>query len=177
MGKIEDFPDEAPDDVSSVPIESSSQTPEIPPSLASVKSSSVEEIAADLKRTPFFMTSLPDDPSASDNAELDAMQALQYEGTRAEIASGFRESGNEMAKAKKWTDGKEFYTKALAALKAEKNESEADETDRERDLEIACLINRALCNLELSTIPPYGENSFSRSSLTVNHREFPLLFS
>ena len=123
--------------------------PALPPQMASAQSITIEEVAADLKRTPFFMTSLEDD-EVSDNVELAAMQALQYEGTRAEIAQGFRENGNEMARAKKWVDGKEFYTKALTALKIPRKEDEADETQKEKELEEACYVNRALCNLELS---------------------------
>ena len=90
------------------------------------------------------------------------MRALQYEGTRAEIAQGFRERGNEMAKEKRWKDGKEFYTKALAALKQPQQmppesdtvggKEELDpevEAKKEKEAEEACYINRALCNLEL----------------------------
>lgn len=92
------------------------------------------------------------------------MRALQYEGTKAEIAQNFREQGNEMARAKRWKDGKEFYTKALAALKQPQGvpppaedgssgiESGLDpeaEAKKEKDIEEACYINRALCNLEL----------------------------
>ena len=182
MGETEELPNEGihsvPYSSSTLNVSSSIQTPEMPPNLTSAKNASIEEVAADLKRTPFFMTTLPDDSSADDNAELAAMQALLYEGTRAEIASGFRESGNEMAKARKWTDGKELYTKALMALKVESKEGEADETQREHDLEIVCLINRALCNLELSTvsiykiIPPLGRHFFD-----THNRELPLLYA
>ena len=97
------------------------------------------------------------------------MRALQYEGTRAEIAQNFREQGNEMARAKRWKDGKEYYTKGLAALKqlqfirpsAEDTgfQSTQDlepevEAKKEKEIEEACYINRALCNLELRTVPP-----------------------
>lgn len=94
------------------------------------------------------------------------MRALQYEGTPAEIVQGFKEQGNEMAKAKRWRDGKEFYTKGLAVL-CEKHkgsseapheflavQTDADNEDglrKEQELEEACYVNRALCNLELST--------------------------
>lgn len=90
------------------------------------------------------------------------MRALQYEGTRAEIAQGFRERGNEMAREKRWKDGKEFYTKGLAALKQPQQSPPATNDDRkevaemdpeaelkEKEIEEACYINRALCNLEL----------------------------
>ncbi len=94
------------------------------------------------------------------------MRALQYEGTPAEIAQGFKEQGNEMAKAKRWMDGKEFYTKGIAVLcQKHKGEPEAaheplavqsqadaeNELRKEQELEEACFVNRALCNLELST--------------------------
>ena len=131
---------------------------------------SVDEVVADLQKSPFFMTSLPRKDGSQNNGgepeenlELAAMQALQYEGTRAEIAGNFRETGNEMAKEKKWSDAREFYNKALAALKVERSEderkelkekgiSEAQEGKKERELEIACLGNRALCQLELSML-------------------------
>lgn len=93
------------------------------------------------------------------NELLDALSALQYEGTRAEVAQGFREQGNEMARAKNWKDGKEFYNKALAVLADKKNFNNPADTkvidldeERKQELEVeeACYINRALCNLELS---------------------------
>ena len=104
-----------------------------------------------------------------DNLELDALRALQYEGTPAEISQGFKEQGNEVVKMKRWKDGKEFYTKGLAVLAQRKNarllrssngageeppiaEDEA-EIRKQRELEEACLVNRALCNLELSIFP------------------------
>ena len=58
-----------------------------------------------------------------------------------------------MAKAKKWADGKELYSKGLAALGVERKEGEANgeaEDRKEVEIEEACYINRALCNLELS---------------------------
>jgi len=97
------------------------------------------------------------------------MRALQYEGTRAEIAQGFRERGNEMAREKRWKDGKEFYTNGLAALKQPQHNPPATDDDnkeiaevdleaeakKEKEIEEACYINRALCNLEMrSSTPP-----------------------
>jgi hypothetical protein len=98
--------------------------------------------------------------SDGNNETLEALKALQYEGSRAEVAQGFRERGNEMAKAKLWKDGKEFYTKAIAVLMDKKNFQDApdaqvvdldEERQKEREVEEACYINRALCNLELRT--------------------------
>lgn len=68
---------------------------------------------------------------------------------------------------KRWVDGKEFYTKGLAVLAQRKKarlHKSPDEVGEERsvaedeveigkqmELEEACFVNRALCNLELST--------------------------
>ena len=103
-----------------------------------------------------------------ENIELEAMRALQYEGTRAEIAQNFREQGNEMARSKRWRDGKEYYTKGLAALKQPQSKPPTvtdnqaptildpdSETKKEEEIEEACYINRALCNLELRMQCPY----------------------
>ena len=92
------------------------------------------------------------------NTALEAIQALQYEGTKAEIAQGFKEQGNEMVKAKMWRDAKEFYTKGLAVLTAkgaddkwEKPEDPELEAEQEKQLEEQIYVNRALSNLELGT--------------------------
>lgn len=92
-----------------------------------------------------------------DNIQLEALRALQYEGTPAEVALGFKERGNEMVAEKRWKDAKEFYTKGILALRAPPKEGAPpdDEVEKakERRVEEACYINRALCNLELRTLP------------------------
>lgn len=92
-----------------------------------------------------------------ENIGLEALRAIQNEGTRAEVAQNFREQGNESAKAKLWKDGKEFYTKGIAVLHAKEDKWEKPtdvnaEQKITRQVEEACYINRALCNLELSMI-------------------------
>lgn len=94
-----------------------------------------------------------------ENMELEAMKALQYEGTPVEIAQGFKEQGNEMTKAKRWNDGKEFYTKGISvtAQKPDDNTSSRSDGQEEKakklkDVQEACYVNRALCNLELSML-------------------------
>lgn len=86
---------------------------------------------------------------------LDALRALQNEGTRGDVAQNFREQGNEAAREKRWIDAKEFYTKGIAVLKSteqkwDKPEDEEEEQRLRREVEEASYINRALCNLELS---------------------------
>ena len=94
--------------------------------------------------------------AGGDNIALDAIRALQYEGTRAEIARGFKEQGNEMVEQKLWRDAKEFYTKGIAVLTGkepdvwEKGEDPREEMEREKILEEQIFVNRALCHLELS---------------------------
>jgi hypothetical protein len=87
---------------------------------------------------------------------LEAIKALQHEGTKAEVAQGFKERGNEMVAEKKWTDAREFYTKGIAVL-AEKSEGNWDKAEdqaaeeKQRTLLNEQLhVNRARCNLELS---------------------------
>ncbi len=102
-----------------------------------------------------------------DNVELEALRALQYEGSKLEVAQGFRENGNEMARAKMWKDAREFYSRGIAVLTEKDRGTEGvgvdktisaieddgeDDTVKMREVEEACYINRALCNLELSKI-------------------------
>ena len=130
--------------------------PALPPHLDNANIQTVDQVAADLKKSPFFMTSLDD--ASENNYELEAIRALMYEGTRAEVAESFREQGNELAKAKKWTDSKELYSKGLLALRAPRKAEDAsgeEEDQRERTVQEACLVNRALCHLELRTSRPF----------------------
>ncbi|PGH23619.1 hypothetical protein AJ80_02400 [Polytolypa hystricis UAMH7299] len=128
--------------------------PSLPPGMAAVRSHTADEIVDMINKTPLFMTDLEKAmEEGEDNVMLDAIRALQYEGTRAEVAQGFRESGNEVTRQKNWKDGKEFYTKAIAVLtgedKWEKPEDPERERIKEREIAEACYANRALCNLEL----------------------------
>ncbi|PGH13482.1 hypothetical protein AJ79_03612 [Helicocarpus griseus UAMH5409] len=129
-------------------------TPSMPPGMASVKSHTADEILDMMNKTPLFMTDLSKaTESDEDNIGIEAIRALQYEGTRPEVAQGFRESGNEVTREKKWADGKEFYTKAIAVLtgenKWEKSEDPEGDAKKEHEIAEACYTNRALCNLEL----------------------------
>lgn len=136
----------------------------MPPAMADIKSQSVDKVLADLNKLPLFMTTLDEtDGEGGQNDALEALRALAYEGTRAEIAENFRQQGNDCARTKQWTDAKEYYDKALAALKGPQNNPDPDaegpevieveideeeEAKKERAIEEACYVNRALCNLE-----------------------------
>ncbi|KAK5106804.1 HSP70/90 co-chaperone [Lithohypha guttulata] len=116
---------------------------------------SFEEALSDLSKTPLFMTSL-DDAGNEDNVVLEALKALQYEGTRSEAAQNFKEQGNECVQERKWSDAKEFYTKGIAVLtnkvdevKWDKPEDPVEEDKRSTLLLEQLHSNRARCNLEL----------------------------
>jgi hypothetical protein len=115
------------------------------------------------------------DGEGGENVALEGLRAIAYEGTRAEMAGNFRENGNDCARARQWKDAKTYYTQALAALKGPRQGSQDEdglkieidekvEDAKERVIEEACYVNRALCNLELSRYPPmkfytlYAEN-------------------
>jgi tetratricopeptide (TPR) repeat protein len=139
----------------------------MPPAMAEIKSLSVDEVIKEMNRIPLFMTTLDEtDGEGGENDALEALKALAYEGTKAEIAENFRQQGNECARSKQWKDAKEFYDKAIAALKAPKEEpdpedvpqiiditevevDEEEEAKKHKVIEEACYINRALCNLEM----------------------------
>jgi tetratricopeptide (TPR) repeat protein len=131
-----------------------STTPSLPPAMAAMRNMSTEEVLADLNKTPLFMTSL------EENDDLEALKALAYEGTPLEVASGFKERGNESFKEKGWKDAKEFYGKSIQVLlievrkrqKAGKVEEEAEDKEEvKKEIAVleACLVNRAACHLEL----------------------------
>ncbi|KAI9736121.1 MAG: hypothetical protein M1835_003337 [Candelina submexicana] len=141
--------------------ERASTAPALPPPMDSIKSRTPAEVLTNLNRTPLFMTSLDDtDGAVGENVELEALKALAYEGTPAEVAENFREQGNECFRARKWTDAVEFYTKGIVVLQEAKRKRKVgqvedgekisgSEVEKERGLEEACLVNRAACNLEL----------------------------
>lgn len=138
----------------------------MPPSMARAKETSVDDLMAEMNKIPLFMTSL-DDPEG-ENEQLEALKALAYEGTRAEIAQNFREQGTELIREeKRYAEAREYYTKAIVALRSPPPEPDPEqgpsvveideeaEERKEREIEEVCLVNRALCNLEMSSSAPY----------------------
>jgi hypothetical protein len=119
-----------------------STTPALPPGLAELNSVSRDDFFKEMERHPLFMHTLnPSDNT--DNPELEALQALAYEGTPIEIARNFKEQGNEAFREKRYRDALEFYSKGIA-VKCE-----------DMELENTLLLNRAAVNLELSKAPYY----------------------
>jgi tetratricopeptide (TPR) repeat protein len=128
----------------------------LPPAMAAMRGKSTEEMLADLNKSPLFMTDLEEN-----NDDLEALKALAYEGTPAEVGMGFKERGNECFKEGKWADAKEFYGKGIQVLQAEVRKRAAAEKKtgvyKRYDVEImdelvtleASLVNRAACHLSL----------------------------
>ncbi|KAK9471698.1 uncharacterized protein V1510DRAFT_419370 [Dipodascopsis tothii] len=96
------------------------------------------------------------------NQALEALQALAYEGTLKEVMLNFKNQGNEQFQLKQYKSAVEFYTKALQAKLAPKDDDDEDpdldisqqedkaaEERAVQELTVVCLANRAACNLEL----------------------------
>jgi len=130
--------------------------PDLPPGLSRHKGQTVDEVFADLNKSPLFMTEL------EENDDTAALQALSYEGTPLENAAHFKERGNECFKVRGYVDAREFYDKGIIVLAAEerkRNKGEVDEVNKDdteeeireqrKTLE-TMYVNRAACHLELS---------------------------
>ena len=140
----------------------------LPPSMAHKRETDVNDLLREINRVPLFMTSLDEtDGSGGDNLELEALKAIAYEGTRAEIAQNFREQGTELIRTeKRYAEARDFYSKAISALRSPPPEPDPEqgpsvieiddeaEERKEREIEEVCLVNRALCNLEMSRFAP-----------------------
>jgi tetratricopeptide repeat protein 4 len=128
----------------------------------------IDELVADLRTSPLFMNEL--DP---DSEQVQALQALAFEGTPLENSLSFKDQGNECFTARRHADAREFYTKGidlLAPLERKRRKGEKTthmepvEGDDEREVEVeddddeiakqratleALYVNRAACALEL----------------------------
>ncbi len=112
-----------------------------------------------VRRIPWRLKRLAEQKCADgQNIMVEAIKALQYEGTKSEVAQGFKERGNEMVAEKKWKDAQEFYTKGIIVLldrtedKWDKPEDMEAEKKQRTTIEEQLFVNRARCNLELSML-------------------------
>ncbi|KAG5416689.1 CNS1 [Candida metapsilosis] len=112
--------------------------PELPPQIAQFANKGADEVMQELNRLPFFMTKLDEtDGEGGENVELEALKSLAYEGDPDEIATNFKNQGNDCFKAKQYKNAVIYYTKGLEV------DCGVD------DLNKALYLNRAACNLEL----------------------------
>ena len=134
-----------------------STKPRLPPGHALSANKTVDEVLADLNKSPLFMTEL------EENDDIEALKALNYEGTALENGTDFKERGNECFRARRYADAKEFYTKGVQILWGEERKRERGEVTKspegveDTEEEIAeqkkalegLYVNRAACHLEL----------------------------
>lgn len=112
--------------------------PDLPPQLSELAQKSTEEVMAEINRLPFFMNELDEtDGEGGENIGLEALKSLAYDGEPDEIATNFKNQGNDCFKAKQYKNAVEYYTKGL------------DVNCDVDAINIALYINRAACNLEL----------------------------
>lgn len=112
--------------------------PELPPQLSELALKSTEEIIDEFNRMPFFMNKLEEtNGEGGENVQLEALRSLAYEGTPEEIATNFKNQGNECFKSKQFQHAYKYYTQGLEA------DSGVD------SLTVALYINRAACSLKL----------------------------
>ncbi|VVT49883.1 uncharacterized protein SAPINGB_P002491 [Magnusiomyces paraingens] len=122
--------------------------PALPPQLYQDSNKTVDEVAEELKKMPFFMTELDDVDENDENSrnQIEALKALAYEGEPEEVAANFKAQGNEQYKLKRYKDAVEFYTKAI---NVEWLGEKGEDPEEGRKIKMACFSNRAACNLEL----------------------------
>ncbi|KAK9370083.1 hypothetical protein V1509DRAFT_618482 [Lipomyces kononenkoae] len=93
----------------------------------------------DINRLPLFMTELDTtDGEGGSNLALEALQAIAYEGTPFEIATNFKQQGNDCFKLKQYKDAAEYYGRAITAIlqkdqKIEENNGENPTDKAEKD--------------------------------------------
>lgn len=84
--------------------------PLLPPQLSEFRNKTTDEVLEELNKMPFFMNKLDPDEN---NIELEALKALAYEGEPDEIATNFKNQGNDLFKAKRYKDARVMYLKGL----------------------------------------------------------------
>lgn len=110
---------------------------DLPPAVAMIRKQTPEEFVRQLNKMPLFMTELDEtgEDDESSNEALEAIKALQYEGSDLDVAKNFKTQGNECFKGRDFKNARAYYTKALA-VKFD-----------DQELELSCINNRAQCNL------------------------------
>ncbi|CDO93286.1 unnamed protein product [Kluyveromyces dobzhanskii CBS 2104] len=84
--------------------------PLLPPQLTEFQNKTTDEVLEELNKMPFFMNKLDPDEN---NVELEALKAMAYEGEPDEIATNFKNQGNDLFKAKRFKDARAMYFKGV----------------------------------------------------------------
>ncbi|KAH7344996.1 hypothetical protein B0J17DRAFT_763718 [Rhizoctonia solani] len=106
--------------------------------------------------TPLFMREIPTgkdgEASETDQNTLAALQSLIHEGDPEEVASNFKDQGNEYFKSRRFREAMGFYTQGVEALTIQSVDGKpkiVEVQEKDRPLYNALLLNRAAANLEL----------------------------
>ncbi|KAI8906522.1 hypothetical protein DFJ77DRAFT_484370 [Powellomyces hirtus] len=120
------------------------EIPDLPPFVSQVagpqaKYTDHDKFVEDLMKTPLFMKTMPTEKDIEENETLAAIHSLIYDGTPEEIATNFKNQGNEAFQAgpREFKHAINYYTKGL--------EQKADSPK----LNAILYANRAAVNLEL----------------------------
>lgn len=112
--------------------------PALPQQLSDLVQKTPEEVMTELNRLPLFMSQLDEtDGEGGENVGLEALKSLAYDGEPDEIATNFKNQGNDCFKFKQYKNAVEYYTQGLEV------ECKVDA------INVALYVNRAACNLEL----------------------------
>ncbi|ODV60278.1 HSP70/90 family co-chaperone CNS1 ASCRUDRAFT_76294 [Ascoidea rubescens DSM 1968] len=118
----------------------------LPPQLNDFTNKSTDEIVKELNKLPFFMTSLNEENS-EDNMQLEALKALVYDGEPEEIATNFKNQGNDCFKSKDYKNAVIYYSKGIAVLTNPENKTESNIVDL--DILKVLYLNRSIANFNL----------------------------
>ncbi|EHA18354.1 hypothetical protein ASPNIDRAFT_141445, partial [Aspergillus niger ATCC 1015] len=157
--------------------------PQMPPAMEAVSTHTTDELAEILNRTPLFMTDINKAyDEKGENPMLDAIRALQNEGTRGDVAQNFREQGNEAAREKRWVDAKEHYSKGIAVLLAkedkwDKPEDEKEEARLRREAEEAKRLLTWIENYRSTTLDCAAVLKLNPKNVKAYYRSAMALFS
>lgn len=112
--------------------------PELPPQLSELAGKDPKQVLAEFNRMPFFMNTLDDtDGAGGENVQLEALRSLAYDGTPEEVATNFKNQGNDCFRVRQYQDAYRYYTLGLEAASSDAG------------LNAALYVNRAACSLQL----------------------------
>ncbi|CAH2351086.1 hsp70/Hsp90 co-chaperone Cns1p [[Candida] railenensis] len=116
--------------------------PALPPQLTDFASKTADDVMKEINRLPFFMTELDEtDGEGGENMGVEALKSLVYEGEPIDVATNFKNQGNESFKGKQYKTAINYYSQGLEVERGEEGAKDA--------LTVSLYINRAACELEL----------------------------
>ena len=133
--------------------------PSLPPQLMEFQNKTTDEVLEELNKMPFFMNKLNPD---EDNVELEALKAMVYEGEPSEIATNFKNQGNDLFKVKRYKDAREMYIKGL------------DVKCEEESINESLYLNLAACELELKNYRSCI--NYCKDALKINSKNVKAFF-